>query len=231
MPDICSGGDCINTDGSFRCECPPGYVLDDSGRRCVDQNECVHTQNICGNGTCSNVEGGFECSCNNGFAPGANQVCEDINECIEMGNQCAFRCHNALGSFRCICPYGYVLAADGRHCIGMLARIVLAMETLDIQRWTIISFLLFPLDVDECSTPANNCKFQCKNLIGTFMCICPPGYQQIGTADECKDINECSVNSGLCRNGRCLNLEGSYQCVCHEGFVQSPDGKSCIGKR
>lgn len=35
-----------------------------------------------------------------------------------MGNQCAFRCHNVPGSFRCFCPYGYALAPDGRHCEG-----------------------------------------------------------------------------------------------------------------
>lgn len=74
MPDACSGGDCINTDGSFRCECPMGYILDSTGKRCVDENECLTNQHICGNGTCTNVDGGFECSCNEGFAPGPMQV-------------------------------------------------------------------------------------------------------------------------------------------------------------
>ncbi|KAB0800679.1 hypothetical protein PPYR_06418 [Photinus pyralis] len=203
MANVCEGGDCINTDGSFRCECPMGYALDSTGRKCVDDNECVTTQNVCGNGTCNNVIGGFECSCDDGFAPGPMQVCEDVNECLELGNQCAFRCHNVLGSFRCICPYGYALAPDGRHC----------------------------QDVNECLTPANNCKFECKNLIGSFMCICPEGYTQVGLTDDCQDINECAVNPGICQNGHCFNLLGSYRCDCFEGYEASQDRKSCIDKR
>lgn len=143
MPDACVGGECINTDGSFRCECPSGYVLDASGRRCIDNNECLSQQNICGNGTCTNIDGGFECTCNEGFTPGVNQVCEDVNECLEIGNQCAFRCHNAPGSFRCICPYGYTLAPDGRHCIGM--NIIYVQRIIKKIFWKIKLVFLFAL--------------------------------------------------------------------------------------
>lgn len=107
--------------------------------------------NVCGNGTCLNVEGGFECSCAEGFAPGPNQVCEDLDECRERIHQCAFRCHNTYGSYKCACPDGYVLAPDGKHCN----------------------------DFDECTSPVSNCKYLCKNLIGSFMCICPEGYEQV----------------------------------------------------
>lgn len=34
-PELCKNGRCINTDGSFRCECLPGYELDSTGRTCV----------------------------------------------------------------------------------------------------------------------------------------------------------------------------------------------------
>ena len=194
-----------------------------------DDNECS-ISNVCGNGTCSNVEGGFECSCGDGFAPGPMQICEDVDECRERSHQCAFRCHNTLGSYKCACPYGYQLAPDGKHCN----------------------------DVDECSTPANNCKFLCKNLIGSFMCICPEGYQQasvileqrhstaslcssvvilhifgnmqIGSGDDCRDINECVMQPNICQNGRCVNLKGSYRCECFDGYEPSSDYTKCIGK-
>ena len=35
--DTCTNGRCINTIGSFRCECDEGYVLDISGRICIGE--------------------------------------------------------------------------------------------------------------------------------------------------------------------------------------------------
>lgn len=37
-PGICQNGICINTDGSFRCECPFGYNLDYTGVNCIGEN-------------------------------------------------------------------------------------------------------------------------------------------------------------------------------------------------
>lgn len=62
------------------------------------------------------------------------------------------------------------------------------------------------------------------------MCICPDGYQPVGTTEECRDINECQLNSGLCAHGYCVNTEGGFRCDCHPGFEPSPDGKSCLGR-
>jgi len=56
-------------------------------------------------------------------------------------------------------------------------------------------------DVDECLTPANKCRHACKNLVGSFMCICPDGYQQIGTADECQGKSQARIRghtTGTC---------------------------------
>lgn len=39
-PGICQNGICINTDGSFRCECPFGYNLDYTGVNCVGELLC-----------------------------------------------------------------------------------------------------------------------------------------------------------------------------------------------
>ncbi|KAM6963384.1 fibrillin-2b isoform 6-T6 [Aplochiton taeniatus] len=205
QPGVCQNGICINTDGSFRCECPFGYNLDYTGVHCTDTDECS-IGNPCGNGTCTNVVGGFECSCQEGFEPGPMMTCEDINECSLNPLLCAFRCVNTFGSYECMCPSGYVLRDDHRMC----------------------------RDQDECSEGLDDCDSKgmtCKNLIGTFMCICPPGMQRRPDGDGCMDLNECRAKPGICKNGRCVNTVGSYRCDCNDGFEASSTGTECIDNR
>uniref|UniRef100_A0A8C9EQH9 Fibrillin 3 n=1 Tax=Pavo cristatus TaxID=9049 RepID=A0A8C9EQH9_PAVCR len=202
---VCINGACINTDGSFRCECPFGYNLDYTGVNCVDTDECS-IGNPCGNGTCTNVVGGFECACDEGFEPGPMMTCEDINECASNPLLCAFRCINTFGSYECTCPSGYALRDDRRMC----------------------------RDLDECAEGLHDCESRgmlCKNLIGTFMCICPPGMQRRPDGEGCTDENECRTKPGICPNGRCINTVGSYRCDCNEGFEVSPSGTECIDTR
>ncbi|XP_062816685.1 fibrillin-2 isoform X2 [Anolis carolinensis] len=196
-PGICINGACINTDGSFRCECPFGYNLDYTGVQCVDTDECS-IGNPCGNGTCTNAVGGFECACDEGFEPGPMMTCEDINECALNPLLCAFRCLNTLGSYDCTCPAGYTLRHDRRMC----------------------------KDLDECAEGLDDCEAQgmmCKNLIGTFACVCPPGMQRRPDGEGCTDENECSGSSSSssvssCGSASCFNTLGSFRCVCPSGF-------------
>ncbi|KAK6492730.1 fibrillin-2 [Huso huso] len=204
-PGICSNGHCINTDGSFRCECPMGYSLDYTGVHCIDTDECS-IGNPCGNGTCTNVIGGFECNCDEGFEPGPMMTCEDINECTQNPLLCAFRCINTYGAYECTCPAGYALREDRKMC----------------------------KDLDECSEGLHDCESRgmvCKNLIGTFMCICPPGMARRPDGEGCQDENECRTKPGICENGRCVNTVGSYRCDCNEGFQSGPTATECIDHR
>lgn len=63
------------------------------------------------------------------------------------------------------------------HQTGNIATTL--MKFVHIITLKLIPLILFTQIYEfQCAT-ANNCKFLCKNLIGSFMCICPTGYQQV----------------------------------------------------
>ncbi|XP_069857979.1 LOW QUALITY PROTEIN: fibrillin-3 [Dipodomys merriami] len=205
-PGICANGLCVNMDGSFRCECSFGYSLDFTGISCVDTDECS-LGHPCGEGTCTNVIGGFECACADGFEPGPMTTCEDIDECSLNPLLCAFRCLNIEGSYLCTCPAGYALREDRATC----------------------------RDIDECAEGLQDCHARsmlCKNAIGTFACVCPPGMRpQSGSRDGCTDEDECQEQPSLCAPGRCINTMGSFHCECDQGFQPSPALTECQDTR
>lgn len=208
-PDVCGGGRCVNTDGSFRCECPAGYALDAAGLACRDADECAADPRVCGNGTCANRPGGYDCTCSAGFTEGPDHTCVDVDECAEgaEGAACSFRCHNTAGSFRCTCPYGYRLAADGLHC----------------------------RDIDECAADRPPCPHACENVVGSYVCKCPEGYKRTSAPhdapDACEDIDECAEDNQYCSPGVCINTDGGFECDCDEGYERSDDGMACIDRR
>lgn len=40
MPTMCTHGRCMNTPGSFECQCERGYIYDQDSHQCIDENEC-----------------------------------------------------------------------------------------------------------------------------------------------------------------------------------------------
>lgn len=70
------------------------------------------------------VEGGDAAYCSGG--PGLGAVCADIDECAgEADPPChaSARCRNTKGGFQCECSDPYVLAEDGRTCVGETTRL------------------------------------------------------------------------------------------------------------
>ncbi|KAL5018347.1 hypothetical protein ScPMuIL_004069 [Solemya velum] len=69
------------------------------------------------------------------------------------------------------------------------------------------------VDKNECD-PDLCSQFQgCENSDGSYMCLCDPGYEKIGSS--CQDINECDTNNGGCSD-KCSNKNGGYTCTCTE---------------
>ena len=57
---------CQNTEGSFICSCPKGYVLNPDGVSCRDLDECATGQHNCEH-ECLNTPGSYKCVCPLGY--------------------------------------------------------------------------------------------------------------------------------------------------------------------
>lgn len=51
-PNICKSGRCVNTKGSYRCNCYDGFVASRDGKQCIDQREGYCFRQLV-NGMCS----------------------------------------------------------------------------------------------------------------------------------------------------------------------------------
>uniref|UniRef100_A0A671W6W6 Fibrillin-1 n=1 Tax=Sparus aurata TaxID=8175 RepID=A0A671W6W6_SPAAU len=198
IPGVCENGVCINMIGSFRCECPIGFIYNDKLLICEDIDECQNGPVCQQNAACLNLPGSYRCECKPGYRFTPTGQCLDRNECIENAGVCnPGQCIDTLGSYRCICPNGYKTTRDQSMCV----------------------------DVDECERqPCGNGT--CKNTVGSYNCLCYPGFQNSHNSD-CIDVDECATQRGLCRNGQCVNTVGAFLCVCHDGYELTLDGRLC----
>nr|CAH8828012.1 unnamed protein product [Trichobilharzia regenti] len=106
-----NGGTCINTYGSYVCNCSKGYY----GRNCEYLlDPCIYDNvSICFNGgTCLTTSDGdgILCLCPTGFT--GPQCKEEINECIDKPCLSGGICLDLIGEYHCLCPTGRF----GKNC-------------------------------------------------------------------------------------------------------------------
>ncbi|KAM6912387.1 latent-transforming growth factor beta-binding protein 2-like [Xenentodon cancila] len=101
LPGICKNADCVNTKGSYRCTCKPGYMLDAARSHCVSDKAVSDQRASCYRSILAGV-----CS-----LPLVNHITKQICCCSRVGKAWGPECDRCPlpGSdhFKEICPAGH----------------------------------------------------------------------------------------------------------------------------
>ncbi|XP_061624718.1 hemicentin-1 isoform X2 [Phyllopteryx taeniolatus] len=240
--------------------CSAGMTKAENGA-CVDIDECQDGSHMCRySQICQNTVGGYGCLCPRGYrSQGVGLPCLDVDECLQTPSPCVYQCRNVPGSFRCQCPPGTVLLGDGRSCAGLERGQIFTNGTRVRARLRpqLVSSLGRPIlsrphglsritrqscpagytgrdgkcvDVDECLL-RKPCQHECRNTLGSFHCLCPPGYQLLPNGRNCKDTDECLEQGIQCgHNHMCFNTRGGYRCLdtpCPASFQRGRSPGTC----
>uniref|UniRef100_A0A4W6ENU1 Fibulin 2 n=1 Tax=Lates calcarifer TaxID=8187 RepID=A0A4W6ENU1_LATCA len=244
---------CTPVGGRPQCSCYPGFSLRADGRSCEDINECLSMHACQLNERCVNTVGSYGCqrliTCPPGYQIN-NDICEDINECVQGSHNCGlgFECVNTEGSFRCNprprCPAGFsqdeqgnckdidecgALAppcSPGFNCINTAGSYMCQRKIICSRGYHASPDGSRCIDVDECQSGLHRCGEGqlCHNLPGSYRCECRTGYQYDSFRRMCVDVNECLASP--CSQ-ECANIYGSYQCYCRQGYYLREDGHTC----
>ncbi|KAK5613946.1 hypothetical protein CRENBAI_014065 [Crenichthys baileyi] len=235
---------CINTPGSFRCECFPGYVLHEDAFTC--KQEMMDEENRLNEFDQAAVETASP-------LPSPTQPSVPLNPC-EGSSICEQQCTPVGGRPQCSCFLGFSLRADGHscddvdeclsshgcqfneHCVNTRGSYICQRLITCPPGYQISNGVCE--DIDECMMGTHNCGsgLVCMNTEGSFSCnsktICPAGFKQ-DTQGNCMDIDECTSLTLPCSSGFiCINTAGSYMCnrkiICSRGYHASPDGSRCV---
>ena len=229
--DCDSNAFCINTTGSYNCNCENGYY--GSGKVCVrgqcNDSSCPKNQKCVSPTT-------IYCDCVDGFQK-ANNTCIDSNECLQEVFPChkSADCSNTEGSYACSCNQGFVGngttcvegQCDETVCSGKEKKVCLSATSNEcgcIEGFQMVNNSC--IDKVECLSQSLNCpeNSQCVNEIGSYRCVCFNGYE----GQNCTKTDQCESGLHQCDGLRqCVDKIGGYECECKTGFNEHKNG-TCI---
>ena len=129
-PEICGAGNqCRNNRGRYTCECSDAYILSEDRKSCIGwcsfEPYFKHTRSLSIKALMTHVihilkrPWTLRLDIRQLFTLVNNPLFSDIDECVSDPDICINgKCQNLLGSFRCECSKGFMLAEGSMACVG-----------------------------------------------------------------------------------------------------------------
>ncbi|XP_071962422.1 uncharacterized protein [Antedon mediterranea] len=246
---LCMHGLCINTLGSYRCDCNYGYVSDSSNTQCVRQKHgrCF-TKDQCVTDSLSGFMSEMDCCCS-GIGKSWGDTCitcpapdtMEYRALCPQGNGYKYLpakvpdtdtevVHDSGSPTQTMCEKFNNLCSNGK-CVGTDQRSYTCTCNEGYQTSS-NGLACVPKAVDRCAANTNLCpNGRCVSLSSSYRCICDDGYRPTTNSASCilaTPTNKCTSNRNLCPNGRCIMSGSNYRCICNSGYRPSSNGAACI---
>lgn len=243
--EVCKGGFCLDTVGSYECYCKTGQDYDPAKLECKDINECLD-ESVCVGGQCFNTDGSYMCFCTHPMVldPSSNRcvIVPDVagqHEAEQTDYQgiCwqtvtdTLTCTRPLAANRkttyteCCCLYGEAWGMDCALCplrntedYAYMCNLPLGDGRRPYGRDALVASPVHEYEVGPDYSPAPE---QRAHL---------PLYENEEhpyRAFEGLRAEECGILNG-CENGRCVRVQEGYTCECFDGYTLDLSRMACI---
>ncbi|KAM4600055.1 latent-transforming growth factor beta-binding protein 1 isoform 3-T3 [Fundulus diaphanus] len=242
--EVCKGGYCGNTEGSYECYCASGHYYDPIKLECTDVNECLD-ESICG-GECLNTDGSYICFCKHPMVLDPNSgrcvVLHQLAEQQEMEQEdyqgiCwqtvteTKTCTRPLGPNRkttfteCCCRFGEGWGMDCALCparhsedYASMCNIRLAGRLQPYGHDALVAGPVHEYEVSPDYLPSPD-----EQHVPNF----EENEEYRYSAFEGLQAEECGILNG-CENGRCVRVQEGYTCDCFAGYTLDLSRMACV---
>uniref|UniRef100_A0A8C8DCN9 Latent-transforming growth factor beta-binding protein 2 n=1 Tax=Oncorhynchus tshawytscha TaxID=74940 RepID=A0A8C8DCN9_ONCTS len=243
MNGICKNAECLNTRGSYRCTCKPGYMLDPARSHCVSDKAVSDQRGMCYRSASAGI-----CS-----LPLAQHITKQICCCSRVGKAWGTACERCplpdTDHFKEICPAGHGYTYS-RSDVQISLR---QLEEEELRRtgvsWEAQNPSHHQLPQQPAQPPQqlphvpqipqypyHRQPHQPQHTQHPHQPQHPQHPQEIPhhpqTPHQCQylltDIDKCSITPTICGHGLCVPVQTGYTCYCDPGYKLSALQTNCI---